>query len=174
MNKYEALKFLNEHCPFSEYEDNTPQEAINKYDEIIKYSAATLNKDLILPILLSFGPGGGYGIYQTVIFALQKFDKKALIEPLIESLQHSSPDIRYWACQHAMDLSIPETAPYLRKQVEDDSDDIAFFASAALEYVGNESDYDIVKTRSLKAVDEAGKEMFDEVLKEMENKWKKV
>jgi len=174
MNKKEALNFLKENCPFSEYDDDVSQEVIDKYDEIVKYVGESLDNDLILPLMLSFGPGGGYGIYQHVVFELFKFDKKDLLSPLIESLQHHSPDVRYWACQHAMDLSIPETAPYLRTQVEDENDDIAFFAATALVYVGNESDFDLIKNRSLKAEDEEGQEMFDEVLTDMRDKWGKV
>ncbi len=174
MNKLEAIEFLDEHCPFSEYDDDVPQEIIDKYYETIKYTESSLDKDLILPLMLSFGPGSGFGIYQTVIFVFHKFDKEDLKAPLIESLRHPSPDIRYWACQHALDLSIPETAPYLRMQVEDDNDDIAFFAAAALKFVGNESDYDLVEKRSLLVQDEEGKEMFSDVLNDMNKKWKKV
>ncbi len=174
MHKNEAIAFLEENCPFSKYDDDIPQEIIDKYHEIVKFTESSLDKDLILPLMLSFGPGSGFGIYQTVIFAFHKFEKDDLKLPLIKSLKHPSKYVRYWACQHALDLSIPETAPYLRNQVNDVNDDIAFFAAASLVYVGNESDYDIVKKRSLLAKDKNGEEMFSDVLTDMSNMWRKV
>ncbi len=164
-----AVEFLENQCPFSDKDDVT-QETIDKYRESIDLAEKTQDERLVLPLMTSFGPGSGYGLYQMVIFAFQKYDKIKLVKPLIQSLQNPDPNIRYWACQHALDLSIAETAPYLRNHVNDEDDSIAFFASAALEFVGDRSDYEMIKDRAQRVDDSETKAMFDELLSEIEKK----
>lgn len=99
MNQSDCLDFLNRHQPMPADDDwDAECEAL---DEVVRYLTEHPGIEALPLLLTVFGPGDGYGVYQTIEVAVMQYRAEDVVLLLLENLGSPARDIVYWNAQIA-------------------------------------------------------------------------
>lgn len=99
MNQSECLDFLTRHQPMPADDDwDAECEAL---DEVVRFLTEHPGIEALPLLLTVFGPGDGYGVYQTIEVAVMQYRAEDVVPRLLENLGSPARDIVYWNAQIA-------------------------------------------------------------------------
>ena len=124
-------------------DDSVTQEQLDAYKRVIYELDDVLEQDrdprAIQPLIASLGYIDGFGLYQTTIGALAKFDDEQVMPHLLEAVQHGERGSRAWAALllgHTKDRAV---VPYLLPLLNDPEVHVRAHTALALSNIGDPS-----------------------------------
>ena len=170
MDTATALDWLQEHQRLPE---NSPQEVIDRLDEVRKHLAEHPDARCIPLVLGIFADHMGWGIFQLFDDVLSKYSQEQLTPHLQRALLNDDLGTRWWATQWAMQFASPELAPELEGILRNPEDDDAhYFAIDALaqiyELTGDPHVLSVLRDRASTETDRERKELLRESFERFE------
>lgn len=144
MNTEQAIEFLASHQPMPPDGELQPSMAL-LYNEARKALQLQQVPQAIPLLLNSFGDGIGKGFYQLVETTLRAYDGREIIRHLAEALRSPHPGVRWWSAQIAVDYPSETLVAPLGLLLRDEREGTRFAAVAALEQVGSEEAYSLLR-----------------------------
>lgn len=127
-------------------DDDSPEltvDRLREYENVIRQLEENVmhekerDPSLVMPLLVSFGYGDGFGLYWATLHLLEKFPLAVLQPALREAVLNGHKGTRRWAVymigrlRDSNDVSIMETA------LEDPADEVRYHALMALQMIGD-------------------------------------
>lgn len=124
----EAIAFLGTHQPMAATQDLS-EEDMAAFVAAIDVADSTQDPRLLRPILRSFGPGDGNGIYCSAICILARFPTEDLVVALLDACVDAAPATSYWLLQVAMSCRDCRLSPFaINRLLHGDSGERIFAA----------------------------------------------